>query len=109
MAGLHLYASEKILLGPSVTSRKDSRPLLHYALSQHGEFNIVESIIETLLRYSTNPNEIYSPPDGFSAWELYWWHLYEDAWCLFDENECPFEGFVKPMQAMILHGAYVNA
>jgi hypothetical protein len=116
MAGLRLYASEKILLDPSVTSRKDGRPLLHYAVSRdkpvvgYRGLIIDEYVVETLLRCGANLNELYPQPIGLSAWQLYWLHLYSGIWgCWFDEDDCPFAGFVSPMRAMILHGADVNS
>ena len=68
-------------------------------------------MLETLLRCGANPNELYPQPIGLSAWQLYWLHLDNATWeCQwFDEDHCPFAGCVNPMQAMILHGADVNA
>jgi hypothetical protein len=115
--GLSCFASETIRSIPCLANSERIYELLDHAVRRDRDgyrgYAVHFSVVEAILRNGVNPNTSCSWDAKSTPWVVYWKGLYNSLWDVLkvpgDEALYPFAGFFLPMEAMIQHGADVNA
>lgn len=118
--GLWQFASEMIRTSPCLANSARIYELLYYAVNGYtclieygGGYFTDANVVEEILQNGADPNLNCYESSRNTPWLVYWGSLEFPIWhhlaTLKNEAVSPFAQFLLPMEAMVKHGADVNA